>query len=100
MAALTRARSGLASGLQPPTDSRPAVCVGHNIQPIRTIYRWQSRVHDKTEGRVALRTQRSLLPQIIDRVKRDQPYEVLSVVAVPIINGSPEYLGWILEQTE
>jgi periplasmic divalent cation tolerance protein len=26
---------------------------GHNFQPIRTIYRWQGQVHDKTEGRVA-----------------------------------------------
>ena len=23
-----------------------------------------------------------------------------SVVAVPIIDGSPDYIGWILEQTE
>ena len=36
---------------------------GHNFQPIRTIYRWQGQVHDRTEGRVALRTRRSLLPQ-------------------------------------
>ena len=32
---------------------------GHNFQPIRTIYRWQGQVHDKTEGRVALRTRRA-----------------------------------------
>jgi periplasmic divalent cation tolerance protein len=42
---------------------------GHNFQPIRTIYRWQGQVHDRTEGRVALRTRRSLLPQIIQRAK-------------------------------
>ena len=44
---------------------------GHNFQPIRTIYRWHGQVHDKTEGRVALRTRRSLLPQIIERTKQD-----------------------------
>jgi periplasmic divalent cation tolerance protein len=73
---------------------------GHNFQPIRTIYRWQGQVHDETEGRVALRTRRSLLPQIIDRVKREHPYEVPSIVAVPIIDGGPDYIAWILEQTE
>jgi uncharacterized protein involved in tolerance to divalent cations len=36
---------------------------GHNFAPIRTIYRWHGQVHDTTEGRVALRTRRSLLPQ-------------------------------------
>jgi periplasmic divalent cation tolerance protein len=78
---------------------------GHNFAPIRTIYRWHDQVHDKTEGRAALRTRRSLLPQIIDRAKREHPYdehpyEVPSVVAVPIIDGGPDYIGWILEQTE
>ena len=72
----------------------------HNFQPIRTIYRWQGQVYDKAEGRVALRTRRSLLPQIIERTKREHPYEVPSVVAVPIIDGGPDYLVWILEQTE
>jgi periplasmic divalent cation tolerance protein len=46
---------------------------GHNFAPIRTIYRWQGQVHDTTEGRVALRTRRSLLPQIVDRAKREHP---------------------------
>jgi periplasmic divalent cation tolerance protein len=73
---------------------------GHNFQPIRTIYRWQGKVYDKTEGRVALRTRRSLLPQIIDRAKREHPYDVPSVVAIPIIDGGPDYIGWIMEQTE
>jgi periplasmic divalent cation tolerance protein len=62
---------------------------GHNFAPIRTIYRWHGQVHDTTEGRVALRTRRSLVPQIVDRAKREHPYEVPSVVAVPIIDGGP-----------
>jgi periplasmic divalent cation tolerance protein len=49
---------------------------------------------------VALRTRRSLLPRIVDRAKREHPYEVPSVVAVPIIDGGPDYLAWILEQTD
>ena len=66
---------------------------GHNFAPIRTLYRWQGQVHDTTEGRVALRTRRSLLPQIVDRAKWEHPSEVPSVVAVPIIDGGPDYLG-------
>jgi hypothetical protein len=54
----------------------------------------------RTEGRVALRTRRSLVPRIVERAKREHPYEVPSVVAVPIIDGGPDYIGWILEQTE
>jgi periplasmic divalent cation tolerance protein len=73
---------------------------GHNFAPIRSMYRWQGRIYDRTEGRVALRTRRSLLPQIIERTKRDHPYEVPSVVALPIVDGGPDYIRWILEETE
>ena len=51
---------------------------GHNFAPIRTIYRWQGQVHDTTEGRVARHPGRALLPQIVDRAKREHPYEVPS----------------------
>jgi periplasmic divalent cation tolerance protein len=73
---------------------------GHNFAPIRSIYRWQGQVYDTTQGRVALRTRRSLFPQIVDPAKREHPYEVPSVVALPIIDGGPDDRGWILEQTQ
>jgi uncharacterized protein involved in tolerance to divalent cations len=76
------------------------VFTGPHFAPIRTIYRWQGQVYDKTEGRVALRTRRSLVAQIIERARQEHLYEVPSVVAVPIIDGGPDYIDWILEQTE
>jgi periplasmic divalent cation tolerance protein len=72
---------------------------GHNFVPIRSIYRWQGQVYDKSEARVALRTRRSLVPQIIERTMQEHPYEVPSVVALPIVDGNPDYIGWILEET-
>ncbi len=71
----------------------------HNFAPIRSIYRWRGQIHDKTEARVALRTRRSLLPRILERLKQEHPYEVPSVVAVPIIDGNPDYIRFILEET-
>jgi len=71
-----------------------------NSAYLKPIDRWQGQIHDTTEGRVALRTRRSLLPQIIERARQEHPYEVPSVVAVPIIDGGPDYLGWILKETE
>jgi periplasmic divalent cation tolerance protein len=72
---------------------------GHNFAPIRSIYRWQGQIYDRTEGRVALRTRRDLLPKILERTQREHPYEVPSVVAVPITDGGPDYILWILEET-
>jgi hypothetical protein len=49
------------------------VGLSYDFAPIRTIDRWHGQVHDTTEGRVALRTRGSLLPQIIERTNQDHP---------------------------
>jgi periplasmic divalent cation tolerance protein len=78
--------------------ARLAAC-GHNIAPIRSIYRWQGEIHDHTEARVALHTRASLLPNIIDTTNRRHPYEVPCVIALPITDGNPACLRWIREST-
>jgi len=73
---------------------------GHNIAPIRSIYRWQGEIHDHPEARVALHTRRSLVPLIVAETIDRHAYEVPSVSALPIIDGSPAYLDWIRESTD
>jgi periplasmic divalent cation tolerance protein len=72
---------------------------GHNIAPIRSIYRWRGEIHDHTEARVALHTRTSLVPRIIDETNRQHPYEVPCVIALPITNGNPAYVQWIRDST-
>lgn len=71
---------------------------GHNITPIRSIYRWQGEIFDKPEARVALHTRRSLVPQIIERTNREHPYEVPCVAAMTF-EGNPAYVQWVLDET-
>ena len=47
----------------------------------------------------ALHTRGSLVPAIIERTKASHPYEVLCVVALPILDGNPDYLTWIEQET-
>ena len=75
-----------------------AAC-GHTINVIRSIYRWEDNVHDETEARVALHTRRSLVSAIVERAIRDHPYDVPCVIAVPIVDGNPAYVGWVLSET-
>ncbi|WP_226360300.1 divalent-cation tolerance protein CutA [Pseudonocardia sp. ICBG1142] len=72
----------------------------HNFEPVHSTYRWGDEVHDCTEGRAALHTRRSLVPAIVERVMGAHPYDLPSVSARPIHDGSPTYLAWIREQTE
>ena len=70
-----------------------------NIAPIRSVYRWQGQIYDKTEARVALHTRTSLVPQIIERTNEEHPYEVPCVVATAITKGGPHYVAWVLAET-
>jgi periplasmic divalent cation tolerance protein len=79
-------------------DNRLCASV-HAFAPIRAIYRWRGEVFDKTEYRVALHTRRSLVDEIVRRTKDQHAYEVPNVSVLPIVDGNPEYLEWILSET-
>ena len=79
-------------------EERLAAC-GHQLEAIRSVYRWQGEVHDEREARVALHTRRSLVPAIVARTEQLHTYEVPCVIALPLVGGNPAYLRWIAEET-
>jgi periplasmic divalent cation tolerance protein len=79
-------------------EDRLAAC-GHVSGPIRSVYRWDGAVHDEPEARVGLHTRRSLVPAIVERTRDLHPYAIPCVIAMSLIDGNPEYLRWIVEET-
>jgi periplasmic divalent cation tolerance protein len=72
----------------------------HNFTPVRSVYRWQAEVHERIEGRASLHTRKSRVAEIVARVKSQHPYDVPGVSTRPIEDGNPEYLAWMLSETE
>jgi periplasmic divalent cation tolerance protein len=79
-------------------EERLAAC-GHLLAPIRSIYRWDGALHDDVEARVALHTRRSLVPAIVARTGEEHSYDVPCVIALPVVDGNPDYLAWIVAET-
>jgi periplasmic divalent cation tolerance protein len=79
-------------------DDRLAAC-GQLIGPIRSIYRWDDGVQEDTEVRVAVHTRESLVPAIIERTRAEHSYEIPCVLSLPVENGNPDYLAWVIEST-
>src|SRR5664280_943604 len=77
---------------------RLAAC-GHNITPIRSIYRWQGEIYDVGEARVALHTRTSLVDRIVAKTNREHPYEVPCVIATAVFAGNPAYVKWVIDET-
>ena len=71
----------------------------HSFAPVRSVYRWQGEIFERPEGRVSLHTRASLVPAIVERVKASHPYEVPGISSRPIVDGNPDYLAWIADET-
>ena len=77
-------------------EARLAAC-GHQF-PIRSIYRWDGTIHDNSETRIALHTQRQHVDQIRQLTDATHPYEVPGFV-VQTVSASPDYARWVIEST-
>jgi len=75
-------------------DARLAACA--NIVPgARSIYRWKGVTEDAREWLLIIKSRRDLFEALGAELRRLHSYELPELVAVPIIDGSAEYLGWL-----
>ena len=79
-------------------NQRKAACV--NIVPrVDSLFRWQGKLDSAKESLLIIKTRASLLPEIVEMVKKAHSYELPEIIALPIINGSEDYLKWIDNET-
>ena len=77
-------------------DKRLIACA--NLVPqVRSLYRWKGKIADEKECWMILKSRRELFPAIQAEVETLHSYHVPEVIALPIIDGSPNYLNWIAE---
>jgi periplasmic divalent cation tolerance protein len=79
-------------------EERIAACA--NVVPgLLSVYRWKGVVQKDPEELLLIKTRRALLGEVEARVKALHPYDVPEVIALPILDGSREYLDWLAEST-
>lgn len=80
-------------------DRRLAACV--NILPqIRSIYRWQGTVEDAAEILLVIKTTATHFSAVRDAIRELHSYDVPECIALPITDGSPDYLQWLTESVQ
>jgi periplasmic divalent cation tolerance protein len=79
-------------------EERLAGCV-NIVKPIRSIYRWQDNIEDDTEALMIVKTQKRLFESLESRVRELHSYSVPEIIAVPVVEGSKDYLKWLEEVT-
>lgn len=80
-------------------EERLAGCV-NIVKGIRSIYSWQGKMEDDSEALMITKTQRHLFEPLKKRVKELHSYTVPEIIAMPVVEGSEDYLNWLKEATK
>lgn len=79
-------------------ENRLAACV-NVLPPVHSVYRWHDAVEEATEIMLLIKTVQNLYSKVEKKIVELHPYDVPEVIALPINNGLPSYIGWIAAAT-
>jgi periplasmic divalent cation tolerance protein len=74
-------------------------CV-NRVCGIRSDFWWQGVTEAADEVLLMAKTRRDLWPQVLETVRLHHSYEVFEAIALPVIEGNPDYVRWIQESTQ
>ena len=75
---------------------RLAACV--NILPgARSVYRWKGEIQEDEERLLLIKSSRRLFPAVREAIRELHSYDVPELLALPVEDGDPAYLGWLAE---
>lgn len=80
-------------------DQKLAACV-NMMTPVTSLYTWEGEINRDEEMLLIVKSRADLFEKdLIPAVKAVHPYDVPEIIALPIIMGSEDYLGWIKDVT-
>ena len=80
-------------------EKQYAACA--NIIPsMESIYRWQGKIETARETIMVLKIKEDKWPALCAAIKEAHPYEVPSIVAMPVTHGHAPYLQWVRDETQ
>ena len=71
-----------------------AACV-NILPPMRSIYTWRGAVESATEHLLLIKCLSQRYAVIEERLRSMHPYEIPEIIAIPIVQGLPDYLAWL-----
>lgn len=69
------------------------------VGPIASTYRWQGAVEQAREWLLLAKTTDARFAAVAGRIRALHPYDVPEIVALPIVDGTADYLAWIESET-
>ena len=79
-------------------EEKLAACV-QILDGIESTYLWKGKIETSHEFMCFIKTRKDLYPQVEAAIKKIHSYETPEIIALPIIEGSEDYLHWLDEST-
>ena len=80
-------------------EDRLAACV-NILQPCRSVYRWQGAVETSDEIPLLIKTSEARYAALENAIRLRHPYETPEIIALPVVRGLPDYLAWVVAETQ
>lgn len=80
-------------------EARLAACA-QVTGPIRSTYWWQGKIERADEYFLMMKTTRDRFEALAALIRENHSYETPDIVAVPILEGTEDYLAWISAETQ
>lgn len=80
-------------------EERLAACA-NVVDGVTSVYWWEGEVQEDAEASLILKSRRELVAALVARVKALHSYSCPCVVQLPIQDGNPEFLSWIVNETK
>ena len=79
-------------------EKRMAACVNITA-PVTSVYRWKGSVEEAKEWMLIIKSRRERFDELRMVLESAHSYELPEVLAIPVVDGSPNYLAWVEDET-
>jgi len=69
------------------------------IQSVESVFNWQGKVNIENEALMICKTKEEVFEKVRERVQQLHSYDVPEIIALPITQGSKDYLDWVVQET-
>ncbi len=75
-------------------EERLAACV-NVVTGVRSFYRWKGKIENSPEWLLVIKSSRGRFDALRAALEKLHSYEVPEAIALPVVEGAPNYLNWM-----
>jgi periplasmic divalent cation tolerance protein len=79
-------------------QSRHAACAT-TVPSVESTYWWEGKLVTERETLLLFKTTIDKFPSLQEAIRQIHPYKVPEIVAMPVKDGLPQYLEWVMRET-